>query len=63
MRCRENGMYYGGDPPAWTTMPDIAPEALYKAPEARSGKAGNVAASHGIYQPLQLPQMMSKLPL
>jgi len=40
LRCRENGMYYGGDPPAWTTMPDIAPEALYKAPEASSGKAG-----------------------
>ncbi|CAL5221235.1 g3388 [Coccomyxa viridis] len=28
---RENGMYYGGDPPAWTTMPDIPPEALFKA--------------------------------
>ena len=38
--CRENGMYYGGDPPAWTTMPDIPPEALFKLPDSSSSKAG-----------------------
>lgn len=36
-------MYYGGDPPAWTTMPDIPPDALFKPPEASSSRAGEGA--------------------
>ncbi len=33
-------MYYGGDPPAWTTMPDIPPEALFKASVTLPSNAG-----------------------
>ena len=36
-------MYYGGDPPAWTTMPDIPPEALFKPPEAKSSSKAGIA--------------------
>ena len=39
---RDTGMYYGGDPPAWTTQPEMPPEALYKAPKAES-KSGQGA--------------------
>ena len=38
--CRDNGMYYGGDPPAWTTMPEIPPEALFTA-------SGSAASTEG----------------
>ena len=34
---RDTGMYYGGEPAAWTTQPDIVPEALFENAAARSG--------------------------
>lgn len=38
-------MYYGGDPPAWTTQPDIPPEALFKSPPSESkAERGTVAS-------------------
>ena len=33
LACSTTGMYYGGDPPAWTVTPSIPAEGLYR-PEA-----------------------------
>ena len=30
-------MYYGGEPAAWTTQPDIIPEALFGNADASAG--------------------------
>ncbi|CAL8468419.1 g7959 [Coccomyxa elongata] len=47
---RETGMYYGGDPPAWTLQPEMPPEALFKAqpkaePASTSGQAAKTTAA------------------
>jgi hypothetical protein len=34
---RDTGMYYGGEPAAWTTQPDIIPEALFENAAAGPG--------------------------
>ena len=39
--CRDTGMYYGGEPAAWTTQPEMIPEALF----------GNANTSAGTYGP------------
>lgn len=33
--CSKTGMYYGGDPPAWTVTPSIPAEGLYKNLKAK----------------------------
>ena len=37
---RDTGMYYGGEPAAWTTQPDIIPEALFGSADASAGTRG-----------------------
>ena len=36
---RDNGMYYGGDPPAWTTTPAIPADARYESLSAATAAA------------------------
>lgn len=57
--CRDNGMYYGGDPPAWTTTPAIPADARYERltaaarPAAAAGPSKPATASSSIQQQQQ----------
>ena len=48
----KTGMYYGGDPPAWTLKPSIPAEALYS--DGSNGSCVQAFGSNHAHVPLEV---------
>lgn len=55
-------MYYGGEPPTWTKVPDLPDDAKYQAmaaPSTGSGAASLPVWCHAAWQPVAVAAMVA----